>query len=493
MTIRDLALNDDIVVDGNYLDITVDSICTNTEDALKKAGSGMLFVCIKGSKYDTHNDIGLLVNAGICNIIVQENTVIWEMPENINIMYSRNTRKTLAVAAKLYYECPDKKLKIIGITGTKGKTTVSYMIECALQREGKNCAIIGTNGIIYNGNTYECDNSTPSPLEYYAHLKKMTDSGVEYVIAEITSQSLKQYRTYGTTFDIAVFTNLYPDHIGKYEHRDMNEYKACKGMLFQWCRMAVINDDDENSNYFKDICRVSGKKYISFSAKNKKADYFCRKIKTKCTFSAFVLKKQKTVIPLPGRFNVYNALCAMTVLCELGVPVEKTAKAIANVTVPGRCERVDNPAGVNIIIDYAHNKESLENILAALRSNCRGKLYCVFGAGGDRSALRRTGMGEAACRYADYSIITSDNPRSEPLQKISCDIVKGFGESRSNYILISDRKSAIHHALDIAKKGDTILLAGKGTQNYQEINGVKYPFDERDIVSQYYKSFFNQR
>lgn len=486
MKFGDLAEQDDIILDTRFSDNTVGSIFTNTDEAIKNGDNTSLFICIKGSKYDTHNDIEKLISNGIINIIAEKEIVMPDLSENVNIMYSPNTRKSLAIASRLFFGCPDKKLKIIGITGTKGKTTVSYMIKNAFEVYGINCGLIGTNGIIYGSNRYECNNSTPGAYEYYYHLKKMADSEITHVVVEITSQSLKQYRTFGTVFDIAVFTNLYPDHIGEDEHSDFNEYRLCKSRIFESCRKAVLNMDDENYNYFANVCSETKVQNISFSRFLKSADYKCKFFKMRCVSSEFRLLNNKISVPLPGDFNLTNALCASVVLLESGIPINAVVEGLKNIRIPGRCEYVENPSGVNIIIDYAHSKESLENILKALKRSFKGKLYCVFGSGGDRSTLRRSGMGEAAAKYADFSVITSDNPRSENPKSIIDDILKGIPENFRRYTVIADREQAIFYALSKARKGDTVLLAGKGTQNFQEINGVKYHFDEREVVSRYY-------
>lgn len=486
MTIRNLAENDDIVVAPCFLNNVVGNICFNTEEAIKSDVNSVLFVCIRGPKYDTHNDIEKIISKGIKNIIIERDVNIDVTADDLNIIRSFDTRKTLAIASRLYFDCPDKELKIIGITGTKGKTTVSYMIKDVLENAGIKCGLMGTNGIFYDGNKYDCVNSTPGTYEYYFHLRKMADCRVSYVVCEITSQSLKQYRTYGTVFDIAVFTNLYPDHIGEDEHKDFYEYRLCKSLIFDKCRKAVLNMDDDNFKYFASVCLEKNIPYISFSKLSRFADYRCRHIRLKCSCSSFFFLNKKITVRLPGEFNLINALCASVVLNELGINSDKIVTGIENINVPGRCESVENPFGINIIIDYAHNKESLENILRALKKRCKRKLYCVFGAGGDRSNLRRIGMGEVAAMYADFSVITSDNPRSENPEKIISDILKGFPEKFNRYIVIPDREQAIYYALSRAKKGDTILLAGKGNQNYQEISGVRYPFNEREVVSRYY-------
>ncbi len=488
MLIRDLF--ECLITDINdkFLDRQIRCISVNTKEAINNNESAPLFVCINGTKYDTHKDIPKLIRNGIKDIVAEYIPDNIDIPDDINIIPSTDTRKTLALASKLYYGSPDESLTLIGITGTKGKTTITYMLKSVLCECGTKCGIIGTNGVIFGGKTYECENSTPGSLEYYKYLSEMKEMGVTHVICEVTSQALKQYRTFGTTFDIAAFTNLYPDHIGKDEHADFEEYRRCKGLLFEYCQKAVINADDQNSRYFTNICRSFATDFSRFSLIDKNAEYYCKKAGTKNIYSKFRCNGKKITLPLPGHFNIQNAMCAVAILREMGINYEDIIKGISKVKVPGRCEVVPNHAGINIIIDYAHNKESLENILVALRPKRQGKLYCVFGAGGDRSILRRSGMGQAASQFADYSIITSDNPRWEDPQKIIKDILSGMPEDYKNYIVIPNRNKAIYYALSMAKKGDTVLLAGKGAQNYHEVCGIKYPFDERETVSQYYKN-----
>lgn len=471
-----------------YFHRNIGCISTNTDDAILQKDNSPLFICISGTKYDTHKDIERLILSGIKDIVVETLSKDINIPDDVNIIRTSSTRRTLALASKHFCGKPDENLKTIGITGTKGKTTISYMLKSVFDECGINCGLIGTNGIFFNNRIYECENSTPGSTEYYRYLKEMQDSGITHVICEVTSQALKQYRTYGTTFDIAVFTNLYPDHIGKYEHTDFEEYRDCKAMLFESCRKAVINADDSNSKYFLDKCREAGVESVCFSVGNKYSDYFCKPLKNKCTSSIVRYNGKKINIPLPGMFNIQNAICAIAVLKELGISDEQIIKGISGVKVAGRCESVPNPAGINIIIDYAHSKESLENILLTLKQNCRKKLYCVFGAGGDRSKLRRSGMGEAASKYADHIVITSDNPRTENRESIIKDILRGIPSEYKNFTVIPERENAICYALSMAKKGDTVLLAGKGAQNYEEVCGIKYPFDERETVSQYYKN-----
>ncbi len=468
-------------------DAEIDCIETNTQMAMENDGKSQLFVCNCGTRYNTHADIERLMEHGITCFIVDGSEQISCMGESLNIIKVSDTRKALALVARSFYGFPDRELFTVGITGTKGKTTVTYMLRSVFKAAGKKCGIIGTNGIIYDGKSYECENSTPGSLEYYSALRAMVECGVSHVFCEVTSQALKQHRAFGTTFDIAAFTNLFPDHIGGNEHTDFGEYKSCKGQLFSQCKRAVICADSEHSTYFENICKSSGTEYITFSAKQT-ADIVCTDVTADDGGSDFSVFGSKFSIPLPGDFNILNALCTLSIAKLCGLPEEIIAKGLADVSVFGRCERVPSPDGVNIIIDYAHNKESLENILEALKKRCRGKLYCVFGAGGDRSKLRRAGMGQAAARYADFIIVTSDNPRSEDRSAIIADILPGLTEAYGKYIAIPDRREAIYHALGKASEGDTVLLAGKGSQTFEEVMGVKYSFDEREVVKDFYRS-----
>ena len=463
--------------------IDIKRIHINTEQAINDSEKNILFICIKGANYDTHEDIQRLLDNGIFNIISEKS-------HDTRIIKTENTRKALALISRAFYGFPDKELIKVAITGTKGKTTVSYMLHEILSEAGIPCGIIGTNGIIYNGETYDCENSTPGSMEFYYHLRKMVDIGVTHVLCEVTSQALKQFRTFGTKFNTAVFTNLYPDHIGRNEHDNFEEYKSCKLRLFSCCENAVINLDSDFSRDFINECNNNAVGYKTYSSSCSSADVYCKKESSKCNSSDFTVNKTKFTINLPGEFNISNALCSILVAEQLGVELKYILSGLEKVKIPGRCEKVENPCGVNIIIDYAHTGESLKSILQSLKKNCKGKLYVLFGAGGDRSRLRRSGMGEAASEYADFSVITSDNPRSENRNIIICDILTGV--KGKNYIVIPEREDAIKYLLSVAKKGDTVLLAGKGVQNYQEINGVKYPFDERIAVAEFYKNNFRK-
>ena len=452
-----------------YSDVEITNIETDVRRINTDQAQNTIFVCVSGAKYDTHNDISKLLKAGTNCIIAQIDKTKKEYQSIPGIILCENSRIALAALSRAFYGFPDKKLKIVGITGTKGKTTTSYMLASICESAGQKCGIIGTNGVSFDGKKYETSNSTPGSLELFAYLCEMAERKIEYVFCEVTSQAQKQYRTYGIEFDLAVFTNLFPDHIGKDEHSNYEEYADCKTKIFENCKYALLNGEDKEYERFSAVC-VKNKKPYELFYPSKQAEKISEHLK------------------MPGDYNVSNAVCAFFAARHLGFGDDDILKGIENVNVPGRCERVEVGCGVSVIIDYAHSGESLENVLKGLRSTCRGKIICVFGAGGDRSPLRRHGMGSAAVNYADYSVVTNDNPRTEEPSSIIDDILSGMKGFEDKYTVITDRKDAIFYALSIARKGDTVLLAGKGAQNYEEINGVRYPFDEREVVREYYST-----
>ncbi len=462
-------------------------------DARKIKGTdnkNILFICICGCNYDSHSEIEKLAARGVKNFVILNGKCVSRKNTGINLLQVNDTRRACAILARAFYGFPDKKLKIIGITGTKGKTTTTYILKSIFDTANKACGVIGTCGIAYRDIRKETKNSTPDSIIFYKTLYEMLKSGVEYVFCEVTSQAMKQDRVYGIIFDLAIFTNLYPDHISKNEHASFEEYKAFKGKLFSVCRQALINIDSEHSGYFIDICKRNSVPVSTFSLKNDKADIFANCINVQSQHSSFEALGESYHTGLIGEYNITNSLCAISVARLFGIDDISIKKGVENAKVFGRCENVNTPNGVSVVIDYAHNKESLENILEALKKICKGKLYCVFGAGGDRSRVRRSSMGEIATKYCDLSFITSDNPRSEKLEDIISDIVENITD-KNKYIIIPDRKEAIFAALSRAKSGDTVLLAGKGEQLYEEVNGIKYDFDERLVVREFYEGNCN--
>lgn len=467
-------------------DTEIEAIENDARRITEKDSKNILFICNRGCNYDSHQEIDGLIKLGVKNFVVLYGKCNIQKYCGINLVLVNDTRRACAVLSRAFYNFPDKNLKLIGITGTKGKTTTTYILKSIFENANKKCGVIGTCGIVFGDVRTETKNSTPDSIVFYKTLYDMSKSGVEYVFCEVTSQALKQDRVYGTVFDLAIFTNLYPDHISKHEHENFEEYKTFKGKLFTMCKMALINIDSEHSGYFIDICKSNSAPVSTFSQKNSNADIFATSINVQNQYSSFKVLGESYRTGLIGEYNITNSLCAISVAKHFGIDEVSIKRGVEKAKVFGRSESLKTPNGVNVVIDYAHNKESLENILEALKQICKGKLYCVFGAGGDRSKLRRSGMGDVAVKYCDLSIITSDNPRSEKAEDIINDIIENISD-KSKYVIIPDRKEAIIKALSLAKSGDTVLLAGKGEQLYEEINGVKYDFDERQVVREFYE------
>ncbi len=468
-----------------------DTEISNLSDNTESAGSGTLFVCICGARHDTHGDIPLLYEKGVRSFVVRSGSDTGQHAFGDACFFEAdNTRKALALLAKSFYGSPDKRLITVGITGTKGKTTVSYMIREILRKHGHSCALIGTNGIIIGDSVTETANSTPGSILYYSALKRAADEKAEYAVIEVTSQSLMQHRTFGTVFDLAIFTNLSPDHIGENEHKSFSEYRECKGKLFASCKNALLNKNSGHFGYFENICRQNGINVRTFGLGEEMkspADFTALEKESDMNGSTISMNGTDFRIGLPGSFNTENAVCALSACCTLGIDVFRAPDALSDVCVPGRSETVQNDFGVCVIIDYAHTGESLRFLLTGMKMQCRGRLFCVFGCGGNRSKLRRYGMGKAAGELADLSIITNDNPRHESPESIVSDILEGMNASGGAYKVILDRKEAILFALSEAKKEDTVVLAGKGSQLYGEYGDKRFYFNEREIVREFFE------
>ncbi|MBR2735298.1 MAG: UDP-N-acetylmuramoyl-L-alanyl-D-glutamate--2,6-diaminopimelate ligase, partial [Clostridia bacterium] len=372
------------------------------------------------------------------------------------------------------------------ITGTKGKTTTSFMIKSILENSGEKCGLIGTIGALYGDKITPLKNTTPESYEIQKHMKNMLDLGYKYVVMEASSIGLKTHRLDGFDFDIGVFTNFSRDHIGGAEHKDMQEYLECKSLLFKKCKKGIINIDDESA---EKMTKNSTCDIYSFG-KNKNADYQMANIKLQknkssvgvCVDFLGKVSLNGTYVGVPGEFNAYNALAAVSVCDVLGISHDAIRKGLRNVKIKGRMEPIDVSGNYSMFIDYAHNAVSMENVLSTLRKYLPKKLTVLFGAGGNRPKIRRYEMGETAGHLADLSIITSDNPRYENPMDIIEDIKNGINKTDGKYIVIPDREKAIEYAMKNASDGEIIVLAGKGHEDYQEINGVKHKMDERIIV-----------
>jgi UDP-N-acetylmuramoyl-L-alanyl-D-glutamate--2,6-diaminopimelate ligase len=454
-----------------------------------KVKKGSMFVCLPGQYRDGHDYIPEAVQRGAAICLVQKSVVV---PEGVTVIRVQNTRATLAVIAADYYGRPAKKLHIIGITGTKGKTSTAYMVWHILREAGYRVGLIGTLGLQMEESCTPFYNTTPESLVIQHCLRKMVDEGYEYCVMEVSSQGLKNHRVDEIVFDIGVFTNISPDHIGPGEHADFAEYLKCKSRIFEKSRVGIVNMDDKFAR--KAALRCGGR--VRSYGIHMQADYQASDIRytrfIDCLGMNYHLKGAEVCnieVGMPGIYNVYNSLAAIAVCHTIGMPVGAFSKALRGIRIRGRIEEIPMPGEYRLLIDYAHNAVSLENLLSTLRFYKPGRIVTLFGCGGNRSKLRRFQMGEVAGKLSDFTILTSDNPRFENPEDILTDIETGMKKTQGSYIRITDRKEAIAYAIEHAKKDDLIVLAGKGHEDYQEINGKLYPMDERDIIDEIVRQY----
>ena len=446
----------------------------------RKVRAGFIFVCIDGVEDDGHAYLGKAWDNGAVAAIVTRN--VEDM--RAAVVITSDAREALALCAVNFYRNPSKELNLLGITGTKGKTTTSFMIKSILDKAKGECAIMGNLGITYKDVHIETSQNTPQSSDLQKVLREMADSGVRDCVMEVTSMGLSQLRTGFTEYSIGMFTNISRAHIGRREHKDFDEYLESKAILFSMCGDAIINIDDEHSDFIisKAKCPVK-----TLSAKQD-ADIMAVDIKMKGTGSDFTFigldRKFNISVDMPGMFNVYNALFAAAASILSGADEESVKYGIKNVLVPGRCEKVPIDRNYSIMIDYAHSPDSLEKLLMAMKEFAAGRVISVFGCGGDRDSTMRPMMGEISGSIADFTIITSDNPRFEDPGKIVSQIEEGMKKTKGNYVAIVDRTEAIEYAIKNARANDLIILAGKGHETYLDRMGSKTHYDEREIVSE---------
>ena len=451
-------------------------ITSLTSDSRKVTENGV-FICITGAVSDGHKYIPQVIQKKAGVIVIQDSalgndetaSLIKEIPSDITIVKAQNTRLALAVMSANYFGNPAKKLFTIGITGTKGKTTTTYMVKNVLDACGIKTGLIGTiETIIGDEHTPAC-NTTPESYDIHKSFAKMAEQGCKAVVMEVSSQGLKLDRTAGIMFDIGVFTNLEPDHIGPNEHASFEEYLECKAKLFSQCKVGIVNADDEHTPKILEHATCSIESYgISDKAdiRAKNITLFHEPGKIGLSYDCEGLVNMPVTLKLPGKFSVYNSLCAIAVTRHFNVNKDTLQK---------------------IMIDYAHNAMALKSILETLKEYNPNRLVCLFGCGGNRSKERRFEMGEVSGKLADLTIITSDNPRFEEPLDIIEDIKTGISKTTGKHVDIPDRKEAIKYAIKNAQNGDIIVLAGKGHEDYQEIKGVKYPMDERVLIKEVVK------
>ncbi|MCH5584700.1 UDP-N-acetylmuramoyl-L-alanyl-D-glutamate--2,6-diaminopimelate ligase [Shimazuella sp. AN120528] len=461
---------------------------TGIETDSRKVKQGNLFIALRGFTVDGHDYIQTAVENGAVAVLVEES-----VETTVPVIRVPDTRRAMGFLANTFYQFPSRQLKLIGITGTNGKTTTSHLIEQILTSVGRETGIIGTIGVKIKDNVIPVKNTTPDVVDLQKSLRYMVDEGAEYTVMEVSSHALHLGRTRGSHYHIAVFTNLTQDHLDY--HETMEQYREAKGLLFsqlgndythekEKSQVAVLNVDDAASSYFATITPAQ---VITYGI-SKQADVRAVNIEHRVDGVSFELHTYQGNVsirlPLFGTFNVYNSLAAASVALVEGISLAKIKQALESLTgVDGRFESVQAGQDYTVLVDYAHTPDSLQNVLTTAKSFAKGKVICVVGCGGDRDRGKRPLMAKIATEISDYAVITSDNPRTEEPKAIIADMVEGIPFSATQfYTTIEDRKAAIEYAVQLAKTGDVVLIAGKGHETYQEINGVRYPFDDRKIA-----------
>ncbi len=462
----------------------LDKEITGIYNDSRKVTENSLFICIKGAVSDGHSYAAQVAEKGASVIVVQDPV---EVPESVTVLQVEDSRYAMALIAAAWYDYPAEKLRVIGITGTKGKTTTTYMIRSILEAAGHKVGLIGTIEAIIGNKVIPACNTTPESMTVQEYFAEMVNIGCDSVVMEVSSQGLMLHRTAGIPFEIGIFTNLEPDHIGPAEHSSFEEYLECKSRLFKQCKLGILNADDK---HLEDILKGHTCQVETYGF-SEKADF-------RATDSKLVSKPGylgidyhvsgkrnfQVEIDIPGKFSVYNSLAAIAVCDHFGVTDANIVSALSQAKVKGRIEMIKVSDDFTLMIDYAHNAMALESLLTTLKEYHPKRLVCLFGCGGNRSKSRRYEMGEVAGKLADFTIITSDNPRFEEPEAILADIESAISKTDGKYIKITDRKEAIAYAIHHGQPGDVIVLAGKGHEDYQEICGVKYPMDERVLIKE---------
>ena len=448
----------------------------------REVGEGFLFVCMKGALADGHTFAAGAVADGAVALVVTEPV---DVPENIAVVRVENSRHALAILSATWFDHPADKLKTIGITGTKGKTTTTYMVRSILEAAGHKVGLIGTIESIIGDRTIPAINTTPESYLIHKYFSEMVEEGCDAVVMEVSSQALMMDRVAGITFDFGIFTNIEADHIGPNEHASFEEYFDWKKQLLRNCRVGIVNRDDrryeeiiEGSTCLLETYGFS--EHATLRAANtmliSKPGYMG------ICYEASGLVDITVEIDIPGRFSVYNSLAAIAVCHHFGVAAENIESAMRKAKVKGRVEMVRVSDKFTLMIDYAHNAMALESLLSTLREYHPHRIVCLFGCGGNRDRARRFEMGEVSGKMADLTVITSDNPRDEDPQAIIDDIRSAVEKTGGPFVEIIDRKEAIRFCIKNGEPGDIIVLAGKGHEDYQIIKGKKYPMDERVLI-----------
>ena len=482
MKLRELIRDLECEVIGGDLEREISVLVSDN----RKLEKDCVFVCIAGANFDGHVAVFDAFDEQAAAVIVMKDV---EIPDGYDtaVIKVKDTREALALTSAAYFNYPTREVKVIGITGTKGKTTTTYLIKSILENAGYKVGLIGTIETIIGDEHIPSKNTTPESFVLQETFRKMADAGIEICVMEASSQGFLMKRTLGTEFEIGIFTNLEHDHIGPNEHSSFENYMECKGMLFKQCRTGILNADDANFEGILKGHTCDVETYgLSDGADFKATDIKLYEEKGVLGISFDVSGKlnMRVSIDMPGKFSLYNALTAVAVCSHFNISEDNIKSALKSAKVKGRIEMVPVSDDFTLMIDYAHNAMALESLLTTLKEYESGRLVCLFGCGGNRARSRRFDMGEVSGRLADLTIITSDNPRYENPLDIIEDIVSGIEKTDGEYIKIPDRKEAIKYAIENGKKGDIIVLAGKGHEDYQEIEGKKYPMDERILVAE---------
>lgn len=449
----------------------------------RKVQKDSVFVCISGAVRDGHDFAGEVVENGASVLIVEKEISV---SEEVTVLLVENSRLALAETSAAYFGHPARELITIGLTGTKGKTTATYMVRSILEASGFKTGLIGTIETIIGEEVIPSANTTPESYVVQESFRKMVDNGCKCVVMEVSSQGLMLHRVGGFVFDYGIFTNLEPDHIGPNEHKDLDDYIHCKSLLFSQCKQGIFNGDD---SHLAEILKGHTCEVETYGF-NENADIRATNVELTdkggtlgVTYHMSGLLDMDVEIDIPGKFSVYNSMAAIAICRHFGVSKETILSSLLQIKVKGRVEILPVSSKFTLMIDYAHNAMSLHSLLTTLKEYHPKRLVCLFGCGGNRSRDRRFEMGEVSSKLADLTIVTSDNPRNEEPQAILDDIVTGVKKADGEYVTIIDRREAIRYAIEHAQEGDVIVLAGKGHEDYQEIQGQKYPMDEREIVA----------
>lgn len=466
------------IIEDNAVTAVGDAEITSITDDTRKVADGSLFVCIKGAKFDGHDAARDMLEKGAAAVVCERDLGLGDRQILVG-----DTREMWGNICAAWFGHPERKMTLLGVTGTNGKTTTTSVIKHILMSAGYKTGLIGTIQNEIGDEVLHTENTTPLTYEFMEVLAKMADAGCKYVVMEVSSFGLCQKRIGPSHFRTAVFTNLTQDHLDY--HKDMEDYYQAKKLLFGICDAAIINTDDDYGRCLYGEVSCERK---SFSVRGN-ADIYADGIKIKSTGSSFWYccgdKSHLVKTRIPGLFNVSNLTAAIAVCLREGIPAETVISAIENYNgVKGRCEVIPTGRDFTVICDYAHTPDAIENILRSVKEYTEGRLICLFGCGGNRDAAKRPKMAKAAALYADRLVVTSDNPRNEDPEAIIKDILVGLEGTDVPYDVVVDRREAIYHALKIAQKGDIIVLAGKGHEDYQILAGMEHiHFDEREVVA----------